>query len=155
MAVRTEDVEFFVKPQTMQRLRFRTNSDWLEIDPKGGEVSYSVSVGTAQKVETQDHDPPPPPKNVRNILHQLRDRYRREMGVIREAFDDEGFMASRYVLDEDEGYEFEEEIMDRRRQEAADKAADVPLGEEQEPVEIPRTKRGDKPAPQPTENKEE
>lgn len=116
-----------VQPSTMSRVRFRNETgepgSIHMSSPK--EFGYSVSIGSLNRKETVDREPPPQPAVGMNFLQQLRRQFRQEMGVMREAFAEPQVAAlgGGYEIEDDMLDEFEEEQAARLAKERKEKAA--------------------------------
>lgn len=81
-------------------------------------VYVNATVRQLPKAEAQDFNPPPPPAEANNLLAQIREKVRREMGVTRESFllqNDTGRPG--YEIDDEEPDIFEEELATLAQQE--------------------------------------
>lgn len=96
---------------------------FLIIEPRSkGKMSLAFEMQELPKAEAQDFNDPPPPPESNNLLAQIREKVRREMGVTREAFllqNDTGQPG--YEIEDDDPEIFEEEIAELARREAAKK----------------------------------
>lgn len=81
-------------------------------------MQYDLSVG-----EQHDHEPPPPPPQPDNLLAQIREKVRLEMGVTREKFleNDTGLPGYERDDDDDDIFEEEEEIARKMAKEKSEK----------------------------------
>ncbi len=93
--------------------------DARELTIEGKDFGYEVTVREHQTSEPLDDRSVPAPAPASNYLAQVRAKVRSEMGVTRENFEQ---LPSRYELDEDAPYEFEEEESARLKKEAHEKA---------------------------------
>lgn len=107
---------------TMARAIVINEQKELLIESKG---SFGLAYATANLTigESQDHEPPPAPPAADNLLAQIREKVRREMGVTREGFllqNDTGFPG--HEIDDDEDEIFEEEIQERKQRQEKEAA---------------------------------
>lgn len=102
----------------------------IEGDEEGATVEFkskkdfglAVKVARLPKKEAQDFNAPPPPPEANNLLQQIRNKVRSEMGVMRESFllqNDTGHPG--YELSDEEPYLFEEEIAEIKKSEQSER----------------------------------
>lgn len=106
--------------------RYRGKVDGVEIRAESKKpFGASCVVRSLQASEPVDFEDPPAPPTVNNFLQMVRAKVRREMGVTREAFDnDTGFPG--YELRDDEDPLFEEELAASRQKSSPDNVAKRP-----------------------------
>lgn len=109
--------------------------------------SLAYRVWYTQEGEPHDHDAPPPPPRPDNLLAQIREKVRREMGVTREGFLERDVDFPGYERDDDDDDIFEEEEQLAAEMAAeAKKQADAKKQAEADNREVDTDKRSNKKA---------
>lgn len=80
------------------------------------QMTAQVIIATRQLEEPHDDAPNPIAEQPNNILAQIRQTVRREMGVQRESFMENDTGRKNYELDDDADDDFEEEIIEKTEQ---------------------------------------
>ena len=95
---------------TKRTLKLRgVESIVLKAENPKPEWCYAFKARPLQAGEPVDNIPPPDPAPASNLLKQMQDQFRRQMGVTREEFSDRPEHLPTYELDDNEPGLFEEE----------------------------------------------
>lgn len=116
--------------------------------------NYKLELGSVSVFETVDEREIPAQKPPSNILQQMHQEFRRNMGVIREAFGADGPWPG-YEIEDDEDTLFEEEIAQKAKEEREAKASEKPAEKQPEKAQAasPTDAKADQ-APAPEKSQE-